>query len=209
MAAAVESLSRGYGVDKRRAAAGSGLLRNSYTDKTTLVKVQYIDTDAVKTQLATMLARTEPGPGYIHLPCGMNGEDVRGWDFESIAELTAEYRRQMPSKGGYTHYQWFKRPGRANHRLDCAVLCLAGLALSRLRIDDCNLQRIEARELAREKSYSESNQPVSTIKYGAINSPLDQASSVFGVQKGSTRPTPYGVQKGGEFWPPHQFGDNW
>jgi phage terminase large subunit GpA-like protein len=74
------------------------------------------------------------GRVIFHLP-SINGEDVHAWDLESIAELTAEYRRQMPSKGGYSHYQWFKRPGHANHRLDCSVLCLAGLALSRLRID--------------------------------------------------------------------------
>ncbi len=33
-------------------------------------------------QLATMLARTNVGLGYVHLPSGLNSEDVAGWDGE-------------------------------------------------------------------------------------------------------------------------------
>jgi phage terminase large subunit GpA-like protein len=106
------------------------------------------------------------------MPCGKDGQDVGGWDYESIAELTSEFRRQMPSKGGYSHYQWFKRPGRANYRLDCAVYALAALAMSRLRIDTCDVQRIEARELGREKSRTESGSTATlgtASRFGAIN----------------------------------------
>ena len=34
--------------------------------------------------------RKEPGPGFVHLPCGVNGEVAGGWDIEAVAELTAE-----------------------------------------------------------------------------------------------------------------------
>src|SRR5215469_5453331 len=50
------------------------------------VTVQNIDTDVGKSQLANLLARGEPGPGYIHLPCGVNGEVAGGWDIEAVAE---------------------------------------------------------------------------------------------------------------------------
>ena len=86
---------------------------------------------------------------YI-LPCGPNGEDKGGWDQETIAELTAEYRRQTNIRG-YTVSRWYKRTGRPNHRLDCAVYALAALALSRLKIDDCELQRVEARNVGRKE----------------------------------------------------------
>jgi phage terminase large subunit GpA-like protein len=180
---------RGWAPAGGKGITGIGLLRNTYTDKNTLTKVQNIDVDAAKTMLATMLSRSEPGPGYIHLPSGRNGQDVGGWDLETLAELTAEYRRQMPSKGGYTRRQWFKRPGRPNHRLDCAAYALAALAMSRLKIDTCDLQRIEARELEKqqkEKPAGESyEQP---IRYGAINPVTGQ------VEQSPRREFQWGVQ---------------
>jgi hypothetical protein len=48
-------------------------------------------------QLATMLARTNVGLGYVHLPSGLNSEDVAGWDYESVAELTAVPVLEFPS----------------------------------------------------------------------------------------------------------------
>ena len=67
-----------------------------------------MDTDVGKSQLANMLARKEPGPGYVHLPCGVNGEVAGGWDIEALAELTAEYRREQNLRG-YTLTRWYKR----------------------------------------------------------------------------------------------------
>src|SRR5262249_14440989 len=61
---------------------------------------------------------------------------------------TAEYRRQT-NLTGYTISRWHKRSGRPNHRLDCCVYALAALALSRLKIDDCELQRVEARNVGK------------------------------------------------------------
>jgi phage terminase large subunit GpA-like protein len=140
---------RGYSPARGLAAGRSfGILRNRYTDKTTGVLVQNVDVDIAKTQLANMLARRDPGPGYVHLPCGPNGEVKGGWDSETVAELTAEYRRQTNLRG-YTVSRWYKRSGRPNHRLDCLVYALAGLAISRLKIDACELQRVEVRNVGK------------------------------------------------------------
>ena len=100
---------RGYAPARALAAGRSfGILRNSYLDKATHVTVTNIDADIGKNIIAEMLSRKEPGPGFVHLPCGKNGEDVGGWDQETIAELTAEYRRQTNVRG-YVVSRWFKR----------------------------------------------------------------------------------------------------
>jgi phage terminase large subunit GpA-like protein len=141
---------RGYAPNRAMAAGRSfGIVRNTYIDKATSVRVTNIDVDVAKSIVAEMLSRKEPGPGYIHLPCGVNGEDVGGWDAETIGELTSEYRRQTNVRG-YQISRWYKRSGRANHRLDCLVYALAALALSRLKIDDCEIQRVEARNVGKE-----------------------------------------------------------
>jgi phage terminase large subunit GpA-like protein len=140
------------GVGGARAGSGArsfGILRNVYLDKSTGTSVQNLDADIGKSQLATMLARKEPGPGYVHLPCGPNGENAGGWDADAVSELTAEYRREEHVRG-YTLARWYKRSGRPNHRLDCFVYALAALALARLKIDDCELQRTEAKNVGRE-----------------------------------------------------------
>ena len=117
---------RGYGGTKASGGRSFGILRNTYVDKTTGVTVQNIDTDVGKSQLANLLARGEPGPGYVHLPCGVNGKVAGGWDIEAVAELTAEYRREQNVRG-YTVTRWYKQMGRANHRLDCFLCSLAAL----------------------------------------------------------------------------------
>jgi len=154
---------RGYGGAKASGGRSFGILRNTYVDKTTGVTVQNVDTDVGKSQLANMLARKEPGPGYVHLPCGVNGEDAGGWDIEAVAELTAEYRREMNVRG-YTVTRWYKRMGRANHRLDCFLYGLGALSISRLKIDECALQRVEAKNVGKEPEKKE--QPV---KWGVVS----------------------------------------
>jgi phage terminase large subunit GpA-like protein len=151
---------RGYAPARALAAGRSfGILRNSYLDKATHVTVTNVDVDVGKNILASMLARKEPGPGYVHLPCGANGEVKGGWDAGAVAELTAEYRRQTNLRG-YTISRWYKRTGRPNHRLDCLVYALAGLALSRLKIDDCELQRVEARNVGKPQRENDRERPV-------------------------------------------------
>ncbi len=53
-----------------------------------------------------------------------------------------------------------------NHRLDCLVYALAALALSRLKIDDCDLQRTEARNVGKEPRAKEREQ---TPKWGVLS----------------------------------------
>ena len=48
--------------------------------------------------------------------------------------------------------------GRANHRLDCFLYALSALAMSRLKIDECALQRTEAKNVGKEPEKKE--QPV-------------------------------------------------
>jgi phage terminase large subunit GpA-like protein len=193
---------RGYGGAKTSASTRSfGILRNVYLDKSTGVSVQNLDTDIGKSQLASMLARSEPGPGYVHLPCGPNGEEVGGWDHQAVAELTAEYRRETNVRG-YKVERWFKRGDRANHRLDCFVYSLAALALSRLKIDDCELQRTEAKNVGTEPEKKE--QP----KWGAIyRAPLPGETNSWPKAPVGSVPMPqdkprsrWGVQNRGVEW---------
>jgi len=79
--------------------------------------------------------------------------------------------------------------GRANHRLDCFLYSLAALSISRLKIDECALQRVEAKNIGKEPEKKE--QPV---KWGVISraplpsdivhasQPLDKPRSPWGVQ---------------------------
>ena len=130
-----------------------------------------------------MLSRKEAGAGYVHLPCGPNGEVKGGWDSETIAELTAEYRRQSNIRG-YTISRWYKRSGLPNHRLDCAVYALAALALSRLKIDDCELQRVEARNVGRKEREENAGLP----KWGAQKMLMGSDASIGGVTGFGTEP---------------------
>jgi hypothetical protein len=129
--------------------------------------------DIAKSQLANMLARKDPI--QVHLPCGENGEVKGGWDVEAIAELTAEYRRQSNVRG-YTVTSWHKRSGRPNHRLDCMVYSLAALAISRLKIDDCEIQRVGARNVGKEPE--ENARP---LKWGARKMAVSGIPELGGV----------------------------
>jgi phage terminase large subunit GpA-like protein len=147
---------RGYARSKAGYTRAFGILRNRYTDKATGVTVTNIDVDIAKSQLVSMLKRRDPI--CVHLPCGPNGEDCGGWTAEAAAELESEFRRET-NKDGYTVTRWHKRPGRPNHRLDCFVYSLGALAISRLKIDDCSLQRVEARNVGKpeqEKDHKQS-----------------------------------------------------
>jgi phage terminase large subunit GpA-like protein len=193
---------RGYAAQRSLSSGRSfGILRNRYQDKSTGVTVTNIDVDIAKTQIANMLARKEPGAGYVHLPCGANGEIAGGWDIEAITELTAEYRRQTNVRG-YTVSRWYKKSNRPNHRLDCFVYALAALSISRLKIDDCELQRVEARNVGkpeREKDHVQSpfgarrmigagDLPISGPSVGAVvgfRTANRRSSGGFGAVSGS------------------------
>jgi phage terminase large subunit GpA-like protein len=188
---------RGYAPARAMSAGRSiGILRNSYIDKSTRVTVQNVDVDIGKSIITEMLARKEPGAGYIHLPCGPNGEDVGGWDAETIAELTSEYRRQSAVRG-YTVSRWFKRSGRANHRLDCAVYSLAALSLSRLKIDEVDPVRIEARNIGKAET-------AATPKWGPQKMVVGNDLGIGGVSGFNVAPdrprrTGFGAVSGASF----------
>jgi phage terminase large subunit GpA-like protein len=174
---------RGYAPARALAAGRSfGILRNTYQDKATRVWIQNVDVDIGKNIIAELLSRKEAGPGYVHLPCGENGEDKGGWDQEAIAELTAEYRRQTNVRG-YTVTRWYKRSGRPNHRLDCAVYALAALTLSRLKIDECEVQRVEARNV--DKKAENAAAP----KFGAQKKLMVSDLGIGGVTGFGTEPS--------------------
>ena len=117
---------RGYALARALAAGRSfGILRNSYVDKATHVTVTNVDVDIGKNIIAEMLSRKEPGAGFIHLPCGPNGEDKGGWDQETIAELTAEYRRQTNVRG-YTVSRWYQAIGPAESSPGLRGVCTGG-----------------------------------------------------------------------------------
>jgi hypothetical protein len=174
---------RGYGIARAQAAGRTfGVLRNKFQDKAASVTVTNIDVDIAKSQVANMLARRDPGPGYVHLPCGPNGEDRGGWDQETIAELTAEYRRQTNLRG-YTISRWYKKSGRPNHRLDCLVYALAALAISLLKIDNCALQRVEARNVGKsEQTKDHAQSPFGARKMFVKSDPEIGGLAGYGVE---------------------------
>ena len=175
-----------------RSGRSFGILRNRYFDKTTGVTVQNLDVDIAKSQLANMLGRRVAGGGYVHLPCGPDGEDKGGWDQETIAELTAEYRRQTNLRG-YTISRWYKKSGRPNHRLDCLVYALAGLAISRLKIDDCEIQRIEARNIGKsEQTKDHARSPFGARRMFVKSDPESGGLAGYGVELTPDDPRPAG-----------------
>jgi hypothetical protein len=72
----------------------------------------FVDGGAIKTEIAKALAREPNTPGAGHLPVGQEAGD---W---LIRHITAEV---WDGK----HQTWVKRPGRANHLLDCLVYAWA------------------------------------------------------------------------------------
>ncbi len=191
---------RGYAPTRGLGAGRTlGILRNTYVDRATRVSVTNVDVDIAKSILASMLARKEPGAGYVHLPCGPNSEDVGGWDEGTIAELTAEYRRQTNVRG-YTITRWFKRSGRPNHRLDCAVYALAALTLSRLKIDDCEVQRVEARNVGKEEREENARPPKWGAQKMVVGSDLGIGGVAgFGTEPDRPRRTGFGALPGSGF----------
>ena len=49
-----------------------------------------VDVNVAKDQIAGMLAKTEAGAGFVHIPSGPGGAPIRGFDQHVIEEFTAE-----------------------------------------------------------------------------------------------------------------------
>lgn len=174
---------RGYAAQRAVVSGRSfGILRNRYVDKSTGVTVTNVDVDIAKSQLANMLARKDPGPGYVHLPCAPDGGIAGGWDLDAVGELTAEYRRQSNQRG-YTVSRWYKKSNRPNHRLDCLTYSLAALAISRLKIDTCPLQRVEARHIGKPAPAQDSERsPFGARKMFVKSDPVIGGLAGYGVE---------------------------
>ena len=185
---------RGWAPARGVGARSIGILRNAYQDPTTRVVIQNIDVDAAKSWFANLLAKKDPIA--VHLPRGENGEDVGGWTCETIAELTAEYRKQTNLRG-YVITRWHKRAGRANHRLDAVIYSMAALQMSRLKIDSCELQRTEAKNLGKPVQKAGEAKP---SPFGAR--PIKVLPDLSNWQGYTWRPpggSPYGATGGGIF----------
>jgi phage terminase large subunit GpA-like protein len=183
---------RGYAPHEGRSLGSSyGVLRNIHRDKATGVPVQNVDVNLCKTQLMTMLARKNPR--QVHIPTAPDGgSGITGWHGDAIEELNSEYL-QSTVQHGYTIHRWHKRPGQPNHRLDCFVYALAALAISRLKIDDCEIQRTEARYVGKQEEQSNKQSPFGARKVVGYPAdltiptilPLQNPHSGFGAIPGS------------------------
>lgn len=96
-----------------------------------------IGTNAAKDWIRDQLARTGPGPGYMHFP--------RDRDIDWFTQLLAE-RVKIVVKAGAKLRVWEQIKGRANEALDCRVYAYA--ALCGLRVHGMGLNR-RAAEMAR------------------------------------------------------------
>jgi phage terminase large subunit GpA-like protein len=90
-----------------------------------------IGTDIAKGHLALLLANTEPGPGYVHLPISLPTTDTqpRWLDKEVLVQLTSE-KRVVRYKNGKVMERWEKiRPGIRNEQWDMLIMSYAAVQL--------------------------------------------------------------------------------
>jgi phage terminase large subunit GpA-like protein len=127
---------KGLGADKRKKSVGGGPILHSEnrTKRPPYVMVVNVDVNVAKDQIAGMLAKTESGAGYVHIPSGPGGGPIRGFDQHVIEEFTAE-SCTVRMVNGFKQYTWHKVAHRSNERLDCLVYALAALVHSRLDLD--------------------------------------------------------------------------
>jgi phage terminase large subunit GpA-like protein len=83
-----------------------------------------VNVDDGKSAIASSLGLAAPGPGYVHLPAG-----VETIDESFVAQLTAE-QLVTRHKAGVAYQVWVQIRAE-NHALDAAVLALAAFRLLR------------------------------------------------------------------------------
>jgi phage terminase large subunit GpA-like protein len=148
---------KGLGADKRKSVGGGPILHSeNRTKRPPYVIVVNVDVNVAKDQIAEMLAKTQPGGGFVHIPAGSGGSPIRGFDQHVIEEFTAE-SCSMRMVNGFKQYTWHKVAHRSNERLDCLGYALAALVHSRLDLDKLPGPLIEAPASDRSQS-----QPVET-----------------------------------------------
>jgi phage terminase large subunit GpA-like protein len=82
---------KGLGADKRKSVGGGPIIHSeNRTKRPPYCMVVNVDVNVAKDQIAGMLAKTEPGAGFVHIPAGLGGAPIRGFDQHVIEEFTAE-----------------------------------------------------------------------------------------------------------------------
>lgn len=100
------------------------------------VKLWPIGTDTAKELIYSRLRIEQAGPGHVHLPRDLPGDE--------IDQLTAETRVPRYRKG-HVRYEWVKPNSRRNEALDCAVYAEAAAHyLGIHRYTEVHWQRLEA-----------------------------------------------------------------
>jgi phage terminase large subunit GpA-like protein len=131
------------GADKRKRVGGGPILHSeNRTKRPPYVMVVNVDVNVAKDQIAGMLAKTEGGAGFIHIPSGPGGSPIRGFDEHVIEEFTAE-SCTVRMVNGFKQYSWHKVAHRSNERLDCLVYALAAVFHSRVDLDKLSGPLIE------------------------------------------------------------------
>jgi phage terminase large subunit GpA-like protein len=149
---------KGLGADKRKTVGGGPIIHSeNRTKRPPYATVINVDVNVAKDQISGMLAKTEPGPGFIHIPGGPGGAPVRGFDQHVIEEFTAE-SCTLRMVNGFKQYSWHKVAHRSNERLDCLVYALAALVHSRVELDKLPGPLVES-EAKGQKSRPEPERP--------------------------------------------------
>ena len=104
--------------------------------------------DEAKQSLMYRLQLTEPGPGYIHIPLG-NGL----FGAEYAAQLTAE-KRVTVKRRGFAFREWHQTRPR-NEALDCWILALAALKISRPTFIERKREKRKMRSNAKQSPFGQ------------------------------------------------------
>jgi phage terminase large subunit GpA-like protein len=89
------------------------------------VPLYTINVDDAKASILSSLELADKGPGYLHLPLGVDTVDE-----SFVSQLTAEQLVTRHTKEGIAYQVWVQIRAE-NHALDCSVLALAALRLLR------------------------------------------------------------------------------
>ena len=156
---------KGLGADKRKTVGGGPIIHSEVrTKRPPYTVVVNIDVNVAKDQIAAMLAKTEPGAGFIHIPSGPGGTPVRGFDQHVIEEFTSE-SCTVRMVNGFKQYTWHKVAHRSNERLDCLVYALAALIHSRVNLDKLSSPLVE--QPAQKEGDSQEAKQTQRPKWGA------------------------------------------
>jgi phage terminase large subunit GpA-like protein len=132
-------------------------------------RVYLVGVDTAKDALYSRLRVNKPGPGYVHFPT------TDGIDDQYFAQLTAEHVVTR-KREGRAYRLWVLPPHRRNEALDCAVLCLAALRATGVRLDRADAEVI------------------------VPPAPTPEPSIVEGASAPASAPSPFRSIEGGASW---------